>query len=105
MGPKKKKEEACWRCSTCNLNYPDDTEIENCVVCDSKLNHFTGVAAHEDLIDRIKAAVWRKPSSQRPEFGASALERFGKEVNTLVGVDDFLFECGEQKPAVEYDDD
>ena len=92
MGGKKPKP-GCWRCSICNLNYRDDTQFKNCVVCDEPLSHFSDIYPHDDIVDRVRKAVYHHPG-RKPEYGgASALEQFDKHIESLGGADDFIFEC------------
>jgi len=57
------------------------------------------VAAEFDLIERIRAAVYKLPDKRIDYGGASALEKFDKEVQSLGGADDFLFECEKGQAA------
>ena len=91
-----KGDPGCWRCSMCNLNYPDNTDYRACVVCDEELNHFSDVYADTDLIENIRKAVYRHPGRVENYGGATALEKYAKECASLEGVDDFLLECGDK---------
>lgn len=99
MGRKRPKP-GTWRCSNCNLNYPDTTELSHCVVCDTELNHFNNDFPHADLIDRIKMAVAHTPERKLDFGGPTALLRFAKEISSLNGADDFIFECEKKGRSV-----
>jgi len=93
------KKATCLRCSICNLNYKPDKEEHTCFVCDGKLSPFFNTPPHSDLIERIRAAVYKLPDKRIDYGGASALEKFDKEVQSLGGADDFLFECEKGQAA------
>jgi len=88
---------ACRRCSTCNINYPTVWEWP-CRACGGTLSYFSNIEPDRNLKKRVSDVLW-SPVEGPPLYGGTTLmTRFERTLESLIGPDDFLFECGD-RPA------
>ena len=94
---------ACRRCSTCSIDYPvKDAETpegkdysDPCDACDGGLSYFSNIEPAEDWREQVGQMLWRADEGWAPLWGgATMMTRFQREIESLAGADDFVFECG-----------
>lgn len=49
-----------WRCSLCNINYPNDRDkFRVCLACGDQCNYMSNVTPNEDWLDQVAELVKR----------------------------------------------
>ncbi len=89
------------RCSTCSLDLPlDDFDaLAKCPLCEGGLSYFQNIEGNPDWREEVAQARWREPAATSPMYGgATVMTRFERYLDSLVGADDFVLECGEWAP-------
>ena len=89
------------RCSTCSINYPVDGADAKplgsaCDYCSERLDWFADIDPDGDWREKIAMLRWKGPSSTSPMYGGvTELHKFEAALESMIGVDDFLTDCGD----------